>query len=86
MQSARDALGAAVGSDGRIYAIGGHDSSDRVSLVEAYVPGAPGWTTVASMPTARDYLAVVSGNDGRIYAIGGYDAPNDLAVVEAYTP
>jgi N-acetylneuraminic acid mutarotase len=42
--TARDDLGAAVGSDGRIYAVGGYNGVGPVPTVEAYLPGDPvGW-------------------------------------------
>ena len=83
MSTARYSPAAALGSDGRIYAIGG---DNNLATVEAYTLGSNTWTTVASMPTARGYLAAVAGEDGRIYAIGGYNNGYVLSTVEAYTP
>jgi N-acetylneuraminic acid mutarotase len=70
---ARRSLGAALGSDGRIYAIGGSDGNAAVGTVEAYDPGTRTWTMAAPLPTPRARLAVVAGADGRIYAVGGED-------------
>ncbi len=84
----RGGLAAARGGDGRIYAIGGEDSTGTVlNTVEAYGPRADGWTTVASLPTPREGLAAAAGADGRIYAIGGDDHHGTvLDTVEAYDP
>lgn len=66
MDTARSALGAATGSDGLIYAVGGRNSSANGGLntAEAYTPGAPGtpgsWEPVASMNTARSDLAATA--------------------------
>jgi hypothetical protein len=39
---ARDMLGVAMGSDRRLYAIGGYDGSTQaLSTVDAYTPGSP---------------------------------------------
>lgn len=91
MPTARLGLAAAVGTDGRIYAIGGgdFDAATRRATVEAYDPATKKWTTMASMPTARTHLAAVTGQDGRIYALGGIVGPlvqDALSTVEAYTP
>jgi kelch-like protein 18 len=75
-----------VSADGRIFAIGGYDGSNRLATVEAYTPSTNSWATVASIPTARDGLAAVVSADGRIFAIGGYDGRNELTTAEAYTP
>src|SRR5437660_1625792 len=74
MPTARDALAAASGVDGRIYAIGGEDDNVNLhstSTVESYNPATNSWSTVAPMPTARELLAAAAGADGRIYAIAG---------------
>jgi serine/threonine protein kinase/N-acetylneuraminic acid mutarotase len=85
MPGTRTNFGAATGSDGRIYAVGGQRGSRALDTVEAYTPGTNRWATVAPMPTARYGLAVVAGPDGRIYAIGGHNS-TDLSTVEAYSP
>jgi len=72
MPTARASLAAALGSDGRIYAIGGENESQQaLNVVEAYDPASNAWSTAPSMPTVRSLLAATSGSDGRIYAIGG---------------
>jgi hypothetical protein len=83
----RGDLGAATGSDGRIYAIGGF-AGVWLDRVEAYDTAANTWTTEAPMPGGgRSELAVATGPDGRIYAIGGFDSTSTpLDRVEAYDP
>jgi N-acetylneuraminic acid mutarotase len=89
------ALAAATGSDGRIYALGGHRSPKEqlgaapyvVNMVASYRPGAPSWTSSPPLPTARYALAAVTGNNGTIYAIGGRSRRNQtLRTVEVYNP
>jgi N-acetylneuraminic acid mutarotase len=71
MPTARYALAAATGPDGRIYAIGGSGLSGPLSTVEVYTPSTNSWSTVASMSTARDALAATTGAKEQIYVIGG---------------
>jgi len=83
MPVARTRLAVVAGPDGRIYALGGFDGSNSLTIVEAYNPNTNSWTTVAPMTTPRDGLAAATGPDGRIYAIGGFDT-DYLSSVEAY--
>jgi N-acetylneuraminic acid mutarotase len=87
LPTARLQLGAAVGADGRIYAIGGA-LKPGVGPVEAYDPSTDSWAPVASLLGGRQGPAVVAGADGRIYAIGGSytDGPTPPTSVEAYDP
>ena len=90
MHTARAGLAAAVGSDGKIYAIGGWNTrtSDPIALatVEAYNPATNSWTTKRSMPTARYFLAAAA-DGSKIYAIDGVDTTtNTVTATEAYTP
>ena len=81
MLTARDSFAAAVGSDHRIYAIGGEDDSncssggpgqgDPLDSVEAYSLTTRSWINVAPFPLAGMMIGAVSGSDGRIYAMGG---------------
>src|SRR5439155_12722454 len=60
---------AALGIDGRIYALGGQLGSS----VAAYAPNGKNWTMLASsdsIPTSRSDFAATTGTDGRIYALG----------------
>src|SRR5579859_5824547 len=89
MPTARDGVGVAAGSDGRIYAIGGvqRPGNTVLNTVEAYDPVTNSWSEAAPLPTARAYLTAVTGSDGRIYALGGHDNEGmDFATVEAYSP
>src|SRR5207302_4087591 len=79
MPTARAALAAVTGADGRIYAIGGFSATRGfVNTVEAYTPSTNSWSTVAPMPTPRALLAATTGPDGRIYAIGGVNFASTL--------
>jgi N-acetylneuraminic acid mutarotase len=88
MPTARAYLAAAMGPDGRIFAIGGFQEGDgkRLNTVEAYDTKTNSWTTVASMTTARNAHAAATGPDGRIYAIGGSTVGGTPNTVEAYNP
>jgi hypothetical protein len=83
MPTARTALAAVTGADGRIYAIGGtpdpygmEDVSQlphprALRTVEAYSPRAGKWAILSGLNVPRYGLAAVMGSDGYIYAIGG---------------
>jgi hypothetical protein len=77
MPTPRELLGATVGSDGRLYTVGGatRDPSTGVpvptNVVEVYDTVTKMWSTLPPLPTARFALGVVTATDGRIYAIGG---------------
>jgi len=89
MPTARDNVAAAIGSDGRIYAIGGccGPGISPLSTVEAYDTSTDTWSTVAPLPAARDELAAAFGSDGRTYAIGGINSTfDDQDSLFAYTP
>ena len=84
-----------VGSDNRIYAIGGRSNPGGTLLggVEGYSrylpPKPPIWTVVKSMPTARERAAAAQGHDGVIYVAGGSNASilgqsSPLRTLEAY--
>jgi hypothetical protein len=74
MNTPRIGLGAVLGSDGQIYAIGGANGAEVLATVEVYNFGTKAWTPGPSMSTARQYLAAANGPDGGIYAIGGVTA------------
>jgi len=84
--------GAAVGSDGRIYVMGGCCDSvtgDILATNEAYDISTGTWSAAAPMPVARYFHAVVAGPDGRIYVIGGCctgGAGTDFSAVDVYNP
>ena len=77
---ARVANGAALGSDGRLYALGGRNGSGLVSEVDAYSFTSHSWTQVAPLPKPREAAVVVAGKDGRIYVIGGIGSGTTAAV------
>ena len=73
----RSHLSAALGFDGRIYAIGGRDPARGYFLddVTVYDPEENNWRTVASLPTARYSPAAAVAANGRIYVMGGVEGP-----------
>jgi N-acetylneuraminic acid mutarotase len=70
MPTARAFFGAVLGSDGRIYAMGGYNDSGYLSAVDAYDPSTNAWSAAAPLEIARAGLAVASVNN-RLLAIGG---------------
>jgi serine/threonine-protein kinase len=84
MPTARSLLAAVTGPDGRIYAIGGENTSGRLDTVEVYNTSTNKWDSAAPMPTARNHLAATVGPDNLIYAIGGVSS--NPKIVEAYNP
>lgn len=85
MPTARAALAAARGSDGKIYVVGGmSDAGVALGTLEAFDPKTNTWQVLNSMPTPRHSLAVVAA-DGGIYAIGGSDGLYARDEVEVYS-
>jgi hypothetical protein len=86
IQTARFFVAAVSAPDGRIYAIGGNDTS-TINTVDAYTPSADRWTAAASLAQARSAIGASVAMDGRIYAIGG-ESPtgSPLGSVEIYGP
>ncbi len=80
----RDAMAAALGADGRIYAIGG--GSGPVPWVDAYLPASGTWSEVAPLSGPRQNLGAARGADGLLYAVGGDDGSRSSLIVEAYGP
>lgn len=71
--------------NGKIYAIGGSNSSNQMlSSVEEYDPAANMWTTKAPMSSPRNNFQTAVVN-GKIYAIGGNNN-GVLSSVEEYDP
>jgi N-acetylneuraminic acid mutarotase len=77
-------------SDGRLYAIGGRDTSGKfLDAVEAYDPRINKWQSRARIPVPRSLPAVATLADGRIVAAGGATTgkpPLALSDVEVYKP
>jgi N-acetylneuraminic acid mutarotase len=87
MPTPRFYLGAAAGSDGGIYAIGGEDNVHILSVVEKYTPSTNTWQSVAPLPIPVTGVSVTAGLDGRIYAIGGLtDQDTVSGAVQVYDP
>jgi N-acetylneuraminic acid mutarotase len=73
MPTPRAGLSAVVGTDGRIYAIGGEDASgNELSTVEAYSPSSNTWAAVASLPSADPFGAGIRDRQGNINYIGAH--------------
>ncbi len=69
---ARSHLSAVLGMDGRIYAMGGRNSTSLfLRDVTVYDSSTDFWRPVAPLPTGRYNLAAAVAIDGRIYALGG---------------
>ncbi|MHC4499608.1 MAG: Kelch repeat-containing protein, partial [Planctomycetota bacterium] len=67
-------------ANGRIYAIGGGNTSGYLSSVESWALGATSWRMEPSLNIARSgFASTVIGND--IYVFGGYDG-SDLGSTE----
>jgi hypothetical protein len=96
MPTARAALAAVTGPDGRVYAIGGSPSPIGVGgyslesvralrTVEAYNPRTDTWATLPGLNVPRYDLAAVLAPDGAIYTIGGSTAGGKVSsVVERF--
>ncbi len=86
MPSPRGGFGVAV-VNGKIYAIGGLNNGNPLSVNEEYNPATNEWTTKASMPTPRSGFAITV-YDNKIYVIGGTVGVGDgyLGNNEVYDP
>ena len=76
----RQAMGADLGADGRIYVVGGAPSYTHprpMAVVEIYDPERDTWETGPSLRYRRRSHAVVATPEGRIYAIGGFVGPRE---------
>ena len=70
---------------GKIYAVGGCDSTSRHSSVECYDPSTDQWTRLSPMLSSRSGLGLAV-LDGFLYAVGGYDGSTYLSSTERYDP
>jgi N-acetylneuraminic acid mutarotase len=80
----RQAMGAALGADGKIYVVGGAPSYAHpkpMDVVEVYDPEADTWSPGPPLEYPRRGHAVVSTKEGRIYAIGGWVGPPKQTVL-----
>jgi N-acetylneuraminic acid mutarotase len=74
MPQPRQAMGTALGADGRIYVVGGSQSfrgAVPLDTVDIYDPRTDTWSPGPKLHYARRGHAVVATPQGRIYAIGG---------------
>jgi len=87
MPTRRQGPAAATGLDGRIYVMGGTNTSYRtIAVTEIFDPATSTWTTASPMNTPRTGFAAAAGLDGFIYVFGGYSGDTYLATAEAYDP
>jgi influenza virus NS1A-binding protein len=83
---------AGVGSNGKIYALGGSTTDSLATATranEAYSVDTNHWETLRDMPTRRRFAMAAVDNCGRIYVIGGGSPdylPPFTRVVERYSP
>ena len=70
---------------GKIYAIGGSNSSGTLNINEMYDPITDRWTIKSSMPTARTGFATAV-YENKIYVIGGSVGDSFTGRVEVYDP
>ena len=70
---------------GKIYAIGGSNSSGDLTVNEMYDPATDRWSTKSSMPTARTGFATAV-YENKIYVIGGSVGDGFTGNVEVYDP
>jgi len=75
MPESREAHAAVLGSDGKIYVIGGASSVPTPPLNDVFIydPVQDSWARGPKMKVPRAVLAAVATPDGKIYAIGGTD-------------
>ncbi len=80
MQSPRYRFAAALGSDGRIYAIGGWYGNTALSSVEAFSFKTNSWTYVFSLPQPERAAAAAVDAKGNLYVMGGDNGAADGAI------
>ena len=81
MNYKREEHGMAIGTDNKVYAIGGFDGKECLKVAERFDIEKGRWEKIASMINQRRSLCVVTLPDG-IYAIGGFDGSHYLSSVE----
>jgi len=85
MSISRRGMGVAT-IDGLVYAFGGSDGLNSLSLVERFDPSTNTWTKLADLHQERSSVSAAVLN-GQLYAIGGYDGITScLDSVECYDP
>jgi len=87
MPTPRQGAAAATGADGRMFVIGGTDTSlQTLDVTEIFDPDTYAWRTASPMTTPRTNFAAVAGLDGQIYVFGGYSGNASVATAEMYDP
>jgi hypothetical protein len=81
MHHKREEHGITIGTDNKVYAIGGFDGKECLKFVERYDIEKGKWENLSSLLVPRRSLCVVTLPDG-IYALGGYDGSRCLASIE----
>ncbi len=72
MPTPRHRLGVTRAADGRIFAVGGKDTTGvSTAVVEIYDPAANSWSVGPSLPTALSIVGAATGYDGKVYAFSG---------------
>jgi N-acetylneuraminic acid mutarotase len=72
MPTARKGPVAVTANNGKIYVIGGADSSHNyVNTVEEYDPLTDTWQSRANTPVALGFMSAVAADNGKIYTFGG---------------
>ncbi|GMR58609.1 hypothetical protein PMAYCL1PPCAC_28804 [Pristionchus mayeri] len=72
-----------VSTQGKLYAIGGHDGANHLATAECYDPAERMWKPLSPMRTCRRGIAVGALEDA-IYAVGGLDDAACFQTVERY--
>jgi N-acetylneuraminic acid mutarotase len=83
MNYKREEHGLTLGTDNKVYAIGGFDGKECLRSVERFDVEKGRWEKLSSLLVPRRSLCVVTLPDG-IYALGGFDGTHCLASVEKY--
>ncbi|XP_055538734.1 kelch-like protein 18 isoform X2 [Wyeomyia smithii] len=84
MSMLRSRVGVAV-MDGKLYAFGGFNGTERLSTVEVYDPLQKKWSQGKAMRCKRSAVGVAALDD-LVYVCGGYDGVTSLSTVECYSP
>lgn len=84
----RFGLAAVFGTNGKLYAMGGHSPSGHsVAEVDVYDPAADQWTPCAPLASARYHLVGVrAASTGRIFVVGGLGDGAGLTDVDEFDP
>lgn len=86
MPTGRDSFAAAE-LNGRIYAVGGRNSSyNNLASMDVYDVASNTWDTTKQAMSAPRQLHALVAHEGRLYAIGGHNGGLSLSLVEEYDP